>query len=40
MRGSIQYHDMLMMSPGEREMVNDFIKERLEQEGKKIHPIY
>ena len=40
MRGSIQYGDMLLLSHAERDMINDFIKERLEAEGKKIHPVY
>jgi hypothetical protein len=40
MRGSIQYGDMLLLSHAERDMIEDFIKERLEAEGKKIHPVY
>lgn len=40
MRGSIQYSDMLLLSHAEREMIDDFIKERLESESKKVHPIY
>ena len=40
MRGSIQYSDMLLLSHAEREMINDFIQERLESESKKVHPIY
>ena len=40
MRGSIQYDDMMMMTPGEREIVGDFIKSRLEQESAKMYPVY
>jgi hypothetical protein len=40
MRGSIQYHDMMNLSYAERDMVNDFINQRLEQEGKKMYPNY
>lgn len=40
MRGSISYHDMMNMSFVERQMVGDFISERLEQESKRMHPVY
>jgi hypothetical protein len=40
MRGSISYNDMLNMTFSEREIVNDFITERLEQESKRMHPVY
>jgi hypothetical protein len=40
MRGSIQYDDMLMRTPGEREIIADFIKSRLEQENEKMYPVY
>ncbi|MGZ8924648.1 MAG: hypothetical protein ACXW2E_02070 [Nitrososphaeraceae archaeon] len=40
MRGSIQYKDMLNMSLVEREEVGDFIEKRIEQESKKMYPIY
>lgn len=40
MRGSIQYNDMMTMTPVEREIIGDFVKERLEQERDKIHPVY
>jgi hypothetical protein len=40
MRGSISYTDMMNMSYAERQMVNDFISERLELESKRMHPVY
>lgn len=40
MRGSISYNEMMQMTFVEREMVGDFIKERLEQESKRSHPNY
>ena len=40
MRGSISYNEMMNMTFVEREMVGDFIKERLEQESKRSNPVY
>jgi predicted esterase len=40
MRGSISYNDMMNMTQMEREMVNDFISERLAQEAKRANPVY
>jgi hypothetical protein len=40
MRGSIQYTDMMLMTPAERELISEFIKERLDQERDKMHPVY
>lgn len=40
MRGAIQYHDMMGMSYIEREMVGSFIEHRLEDETKKMNPVY
>lgn len=40
MRGSISYNDMMNMTHMERDMVNDFISERLEMEAKRMHPVY
>lgn len=40
MRGSIQYNDMMLMTPVERELVGSFIKSRLEVETAKQHPVY
>ena len=40
MRGSIQYHHMMNMSLVERQIVNEFIEERLEVESKKMYPTY
>ena len=40
MRGSIQYHDMLQMTYGERDIVKSFIEKRLEDESDKPYPNY
>ena len=40
MRGAIQYHDLLLTVPAEREIISDFIKSRLESQKKAIHPVY
>lgn len=40
MRGSIQYEDMIMRTPVERELIHDFIDERFEQEKKNPYPVY
>jgi len=40
MRGSVQYHHLMNMSLVEREIINEFIEERLEAEGKKMYPVY
>lgn len=40
MRGAIQYGDMMNMTPVEREIIGGFIKNRLEIEGAKAHPVY
>jgi ribosomal protein S3AE len=40
MRGSVQYNHMMNMSLVERQIINEFIEERLEAEGKKVYPIY
>lgn len=40
MRGSIQYRDMLLMTPGERDVVDSFVSDRLEIERNKMHPVY
>lgn len=40
MRGAIQYQEMMQMSYIEREMVGDFIEKRLEDESKKMNPVY
>jgi len=40
MRGSISYRDMMNMSFAERQMISEFISERLEQESKRMHPVY
>jgi len=40
MRGAIQYHDMLAMTPAERRLVQEFIEDRLEQEKDKLHQNY
>jgi len=40
MRGSIQYEHMMNMTMIEREIINEFIEDRLEVEGKKMYPVY
>ena len=40
MRGSIQYDDMMWRTPLERDLISEFIKDRLEGEAKKQFPVY
>lgn len=40
MRGSITYTEMLNLSYYERQAISLFLEKRLEQEDKKLHPIY
>lgn len=40
MRGAIQYDDMIMRSPVERELIGEFINDRFEHEKNNPHPIY
>jgi hypothetical protein len=40
MRGSIQYNDMMNMTPGERQVVSEFIEKRMEKVGKSMYPVY
>lgn len=40
MRGSISYHECLLLSPFERAEMSDFINKRLEAEAKKTFPVY
>jgi hypothetical protein len=40
MRGSIQYSDMMMMTNMERELVRDFVKDRMEAIKKHSFPVY
>lgn len=40
MRGSIQYEDMIMRTPVEREIISEFINERFEQEKNNPYPVY
>ncbi|MNC78100.1 hypothetical protein D3C75_1302330 [compost metagenome] len=40
MRGGLQYHDAFDMTPVERDLMNDFVSERIEQELKSPHPNY
>lgn len=40
MRGAISYHEAMLLTPGERDLMSEFITERLEYEGKKLHPNY
>lgn len=41
MRGAVQYRDMLYhMTYAERQMMADFLKDRIEHERKKLNPVY
>jgi len=40
MRGAISYTEMMNMSFAERDLVHEFIDERLETEKKNPHPVY
>lgn len=39
-RGAWRYHDVLTMSQSEREIIADFVNERLQIASKSPHPIY
>lgn len=39
-RGAWTYHQVLMMSQGEREMASEFINERLTAASKQMFPVY
>lgn len=40
MRGAIQYDKMMGMTYIERELISEFIEDRLESEAKKMNPVY
>ena len=40
MRGSVSYNDMMKLSYMEREMIGEFVSGRLEQESKRMSPVY
>ena len=40
MRGSVSYKDMMHMTYVERELIDEFVSERLEQESKRMYPVY
>jgi hypothetical protein len=40
MRGSIQYDDMMYRTPGERDLIERFISDRMEQEKDHMYPQY
>jgi len=40
MRGAISYTELMNMSATERQIVSEFIDERLEIEKKNLHPVY
>jgi hypothetical protein len=40
MRGSIQYDDMMYRTPGERDLIERFISDRMEQEKDHPYPVY
>lgn len=40
MRGAISYTEMMEMSYAEREVVSEFLEQRMEVEKKNPHPVY
>lgn len=40
MRGSVQYDDIMWRTPVEKQIMEEFIRERLESESKKPYPVY
>lgn len=40
MRGAVQYRDIFSITPPERELMSEFIRERLEQEKDRPNPNY
>lgn len=40
MRGAISYTEMMGLTHGEREMISEFLKQRLEIESDRVNPIY
>lgn len=40
MRGGVTYEEMLRRTPGERQIISEFINRRLESEKKSPHPVY
>jgi len=40
MRGSVTYEEMLRRTPGEREIMSDFVKKRLESQKGAMAPVY
>jgi hypothetical protein len=40
MRGAISYTEMMSLTHGEREMITEFLKQRLDIESDRMHPNY
>ena len=40
MRGAVQYDELFNRTFAERQIFEEFVKDRLETEGKKMHPVY
>lgn len=40
MRGAVQYHAAFNLTPPEREVIAEFIKNRLEHEADRANPVY
>lgn len=40
MRGAIQYDDMMFRTPGERDLIERFISDRMDQEKDHMYPVY
>jgi len=40
MRGGISYDDLMFRTPGERDLISNFLEDRLDKEGKRDNPNY
>ena len=40
MRGAISYEEMMRRTPGERQLINEFLSKRIENEKKNPYPVY
>ena len=40
MRGAVSYEEMMRRTPGERQIIGNFVEKRLEMEAKTPYPVY
>ena len=40
MRGGVTYSELMNMTSGVRDRIENFVKQRLEQESKSLNPVY